>query len=75
MITFITDLQYEEPDILIAVQHEPLIILSETGKEIDRLMPPESGWSHTLLCEYAEHNPEQSGEAYLGETWVGSSEV
>ncbi|MGR5178869.1 hypothetical protein [Vibrio mediterranei] len=80
MITFITDIRKDdEPDILTAVKHEALLIVSIEGQLLNRFEAPMLGWSHESLCALSDTFPKQwsvcGADALLGEQWVGSSEV
>ncbi|EMA8657040.1 hypothetical protein EHJ13_22135 [Cronobacter dublinensis] len=75
MITYITDQQYGEPDILTLHQYETLIISSLAGKELLKVAAPETGWTHEALCAIQPAESEEAADAYLGAQWVGSTEV
>jgi hypothetical protein len=73
-ITFITDVREGEPDILSAVSGKPLSIRDENGVIAEHPAPAD-GWTHDALEAKAWVATESAVEAYLGEVWVGSSEV
>lgn len=78
MICFITDIQEGEGDILRPVKHEPLVIRSLEGRLIERVAPPPAGWSHADLQKQASRldpKTRMGADAYLGASWVGSTEV
>lgn len=75
MITYITDQREGEPDILTPVLHEPLIIRTLGGVEILRQKAPQGGWTHDQLTTVQPDNRGEGSEAYLGASWVGSTEV
>lgn len=80
MITFITDQRSGEPDILAGNESKTLVVQDGNGNELLR-MGPVRPWSHEALCELSG----QIGglvptivcpvDAFLGDQWVGSSEV
>ena len=80
MITFVTDqLSPKEPDILTAVKFNTLLIMSLEGQYLARFDAPITGWTHQTLCNMNtlfESAWACCGvDAYLGNQWVGSSEV
>ena len=75
MITFITDLRSDEIEILRPIFKLPLLIKTLSGAVLDTVDAPCCGWSHNALEQYAMANPTQTGDAFIGVTWVGSSEV
>lgn len=78
MITFITDVKPGEQDILTAVCQYPLQVRTLEGEIIDEVTAPENGWTHLLLALEAERLAPFTGggaDAYLGDIWVGSTEV
>lgn len=78
MITFVTDIRLGEVDILSQAQHNVLLIKNLNGDAITSITPPQTGWSHRSLTEVAEDLPpetERGADAYLGNVWVGSTEV
>ena len=86
MVTFITDIQGNEPDILTPVKHGKLKIFItriNSNKEEELLLEkeaPTNGWTDELLWNVNNEIIEltQEGdvlEAYVSSQWVGSSEV
>jgi len=78
MITFITDNQPGEPDILAPLRHEALLIADLSGNVIDWVPPPRGGWTHELLVQAAERyapRTRNGANAFLGGSWVGGTEV
>ncbi|MBF6615539.1 MAG: hypothetical protein ITG07_02315 [Candidimonas sp.] len=78
MITFVTDQEAGEPDILTPVALRELRVLSLQGAEIHREPPPEHGWTHPRLQALAallEGQTQAGADAFLGDDWVGSTEV
>ncbi|EJV9475505.1 hypothetical protein ACT0XK_004373 [Cronobacter sakazakii] len=75
MITYITDQQNGEPDILAPLQSETLIIKSLEGKDLLKVAAPKTGWTHEALCAIQSAESEEGADAYLGAQWVGSTEV
>lgn len=64
-----------EPDLLVGYEHQALVIKDMDEKEIHRMDAPKDGWSHDKLetIDYDSISPEW--DAYLGNQWIGSSEV
>ena len=78
MIYFITDRRPGEPDILPSLVHQPLRITSLDGAPIRTIQPPTDGWTHDRLEREARNLAEitkNGADAWLGTTWVGSTEV
>jgi len=78
MICFITDVWEGEPDILQAVQGEPLQVYGLDGGLIDTIPAPVGGWTHDGLTNQAERltpKTRDGADAYLGSQWVGGTEV
>ncbi len=79
MLTFITDQQRNEPDILSPVKHCSLFLLSLEGQFLARYEAPHTGWTHQALCQMNtlfEPAWTYCGvDAFLGEQWVGSTEI
>ncbi|HCA3195763.1 TPA: hypothetical protein MN540_005071 [Klebsiella pneumoniae] len=74
-ITFITDQRPGEPDILTPVKHGRLVIRDLAGDEIFARNAPETGWTHELLVEVQPSCCEGGANAYLNNSWIGSTEV
>lgn len=78
MICFITDKQGDEPELLTReVIHNDLVIVNDLGEEVARFSAPKDGWRHTSLSLYnsTKNMMGCSFDAYLGNTFVGSSEI
>lgn len=80
MIKFITDQQAEEPDILSPLRNENLIITDLEKKELSRISPVNGPWTHEKLEQVAQELYDNritrhGADAYLGDQWVGSTEV
>lgn len=78
MLHFITDVLGHEPDILPELKHEPLTFRALQGEIIRCWGAPVEGWSHDKLVAIATvHAPltSEGADAYLGNEWVGSTEV
>lgn len=73
-IIFITDVRKGEADILQSVASQPLIIRDSNKEVICEIAAPADGWTHEKLC-CVEFNTDEIADAYLGEQWVGSTEV
>jgi hypothetical protein len=78
MITFITDLQDNETDILRGIRTEPLIIEDLEATEIAQIPAPIGGWTHRSLQSLArelEQKTRRGANAFIGASWVGGTEV
>lgn len=80
MITYITDIRENEPDILKNCLHNPLVIIDENNVELERFEQPINGWTHQLLEKtnsilMSKYDNNMLLEAYLGNQWIGSTEV
>lgn len=80
MLTFVTDIQTtHEPDILATVKDKPLLLLTIDGQLLARYEAPQGGWTHLALCRMNRFImpawSELNIDAFLGEQWVGSSEI
>tara|TARA_Y100001933_G_scaffold192666_1_gene192220 strand:+ start:249 stop:479 length:231 start_codon:yes stop_codon:yes gene_type:complete len=74
-ITFIVDQVDDEPDILTSIAHQNLRILTTAGAALLEVPAPNSGWTQSTL-EYATRDITGLPlDAYLGNSWVGSTEV
>lgn len=75
----ITDLRPGEPDILTPVRHESLVVRVKSHSATHvRIPSPPAGWTHEGLMESASgvHLPiEEPVDAFLGDVWIGSTEV
>lgn len=78
MIFFITNILEGENDILSSIKNEILYIVSLDGILMEKITPPEQGWTHSLLEKQAkilEHKTSLGADAFIGSKWVGSTEV
>lgn len=78
MITFITDERAGELVILEPVYKEDLKVVDLEGRLIEVVEAPRKGWTHQVLQSTAERlavKTSKGAEAYLGDSWVGSTEV
>lgn len=76
-IHFITDQQPGEPDTLADCRHDSLHITDLDGTPICTVAAPTEGWDHWALCQLGVDPVllRDGADAYLGSTWVGSTEV
>lgn len=78
MITFITDVRgSHEPDVLTPVAHQALELRCLDGTVL-LAVPAPGVWTHIALVKLAEEQEaltEGGADAYLGDCWVGSTEV
>lgn len=77
-ITFITDRLPGEPEILAPIRHHSLRIQDLEGKVLANLPCPPGGWTHELLVGQVETlslDLREGADAYLGDDWVGGTEV
>lgn len=65
----------DEPDLLYGFESEPLRIVDDTGQLLALILAPTEGWSHDNLEAADLPKTGHAWEAYLGDQWVGSSEV
>ena len=78
MIQFITDVRGSEPDILTSLSFFSLSIIDLDGAAIQAFDAPCGGWTHSRLVSIAcalESKTAHGAEAYLGTSWVGSTEL
>lgn len=79
MLYFVTDCQPGEPCIIEGHERAPLIIKTMEGEEVLRLAPIQP-WTHERLIglplqDLLGEALDGGANAYLGEQWVGSTEV
>ena len=69
-------INYSEIDLLIGNEHQCLIIKDLDGYITKEINAPKSGYTHELLevIDYFIYSP-NGWDAYLGNIWIGSSEV
>ena len=78
MITFITDIQGNEPEILAPVAGEPLEVRCLVGEILFSAPAPAGGWTNEKLLQVGEsiaHLTGDGADAYIASVWVGSTEV
>lgn len=77
MITFITDQRPGEPDILAPVKFSDLLILDLDGRSLASVAAPVGGWTHEILSRQCANLVDDANgvEAFLGDQWVGSTEI
>lgn len=63
-----------EPDLLQGREKLPLRFICAAGAELANVHAPSGGWTHDGL-EAATPPDAEPWNAYLGEQWVGSSEL
>lgn len=69
-------LDADEPDLLLGYEHCSLRILDLDGEEQVCYAAPKQGWTHESLESVDYHSVSPNGwDAYLGQQWIGSSEV
>ncbi|WP_018984049.1 hypothetical protein [Salinimonas chungwhensis] len=66
----------KEPDLLVGYETLNLIIKDLGGEVVTELPPADGIWTHDALelVDYDKHSP-FGWDAYLGDQWIGSSEV
>lgn len=64
-----------ESDLLSGFESEALRIVDDTGQQVALIPAPAVGWSHDSLEAAAQPQTGHAWDAYLGNQWVGSSEV
>lgn len=76
-VHFITETLPGEPDILHDVKHSDLEYRGLYGRLLSTTQAPECGWNHTLLTsQIPPEIPAGEGiDAFLGDMWIGSTEV
>lgn len=78
MITFVTDVRQGEVAFPYCVFTRPILIYDLDGSKLLKRPAPEIGWTHESLCKLSESLSDitrDGADAYLGSTWVGSTEV
>ena len=76
-MTFITDVRIGETDIIKRVENSPLTVRDFDGNTVVVIMPT-SPWSHSKLMALVDSVNIIAGsawDAWLGDTFVGSSEI
>ncbi|MBW3834711.1 hypothetical protein A6767_10535 [Aeromonas veronii] len=76
---FITDIIGDEPELLtplIAMEPLEIVDLFDRKVVLFRYEAPQGGWTHEALCsQNIPLHKLQGADAYLGNEWVGSTEV
>ena len=79
MITFITDVRgSHEPDVLTPVVALRTLELRGLDSTVLLAVPAPGVWTHAALVRMAEEHAaltEDGADAYLGDCWVGGTEV
>lgn len=67
----------KEPDLLHGNEDKPLIVKDLEKVEVMRFTPPDTGWTHDTIEATAipEHVYFAGCDFYLGDNWIGSTEV
>lgn len=79
MIYLVTDQRAGEEDILTAARKNDFIITDLDGEKLAEFKAPDDGWTHEALNDLVENSATRKltfygADAYLGNTWVGSTE-
>lgn len=65
-----------EPDLLIGNKNKTLTIQELAGKVLASIRPDSTGWTHAqLLVIDIDSMAPEGWDAYLGDEWIGSSEI
>jgi len=80
MITIVTDIKHGEPDVLKPIQKEDLYLKDLDDGVIFRMSPIDGSWTHESLVVTVEQickgcPCDNGADAFLGNTWIGSTEV
>ncbi|MDH0740277.1 hypothetical protein YH64_016390 [Achromobacter sp. LC458] len=75
LIKYVTDQMEGEPDILAALRHQPLLLRGLDGSTLHVQQAPAHGWTHEGLCAVQPESAVIGCDAFLGTSWVGSTEV
>ncbi|MFN1149603.1 hypothetical protein ACJ0RR_002666 [Serratia liquefaciens] len=66
----------KEPDLLIGNENYPLKVQDLAGKVLTSISPDDTGWTHAqLLAIDIDSMAPEGWDAYLGDEWIGSSEI
>ena len=63
-----------EPDLLPGNETKPLRFLAPDGSQLSEVQAPAGGWTHDGL-EAAVQPDAEPWDAFLGDAWIGSSEL
>lgn len=75
LIKYVTDQMDGEPDILVALRHQPLLLRDLDGLILHIQQAPTRGWTHEALCAVQLESVVIGCDAFLGTSWIGSTEV
>lgn len=75
LIKYITDQKEGERDILGALRHQRLLVRGLDGSTLLIQQAPVHGWTHEALCDVQPESAVNGCDAFLGTSWVGSTEV
>jgi hypothetical protein len=66
----------KEPNLLIGNENKGLTIQDLAGKVLASISPDDTGWTHAqLLAIDIDSMAPEGWDAYLGDEWIGSSEI
>lgn len=79
-ICFVTDVREGESDILSGNENKTLSVVNLDGGLITEIVPINGPWTHEKLCSIADKLDslgltQEGADAFLGEQWVGSTEI
>ena len=74
-ITFIVDVLPGEPNFLASVCRKPVRVINEREEVVFSCPAPVNGWTQSSLELVTVDLTEYPLDAYLGEKWIGSTEV
>lgn len=78
-LTLVTDTKAGEQEIINDDNKKnALILIDESGKRLSKLKAPHEGWRHESLidaCKSIQIPALVSIDAFLGDIWIGSTEV
>ncbi|EOR7868432.1 hypothetical protein FYL99_RS25905 [Escherichia coli] len=75
MLTYVTDIQEGETDILTPLKRFPLVIRALDGTKLHMQDAPDQGWTHEALAAVQPDGVNEGADAYLNAQWIGSTEV
>lgn len=75
MLKYITDVREGEHDLLTLNRHQILVIKNLDGMVLHTQVAPPDGWTHIALVSIQPLACSDGADAYLGENWIGSTEV
>lgn len=80
-LCLITNIQEVKTDVLAQNRRQPLRIVTLEGQLVEQIPPPLRGWTHATLFRCSQRDDlaseikHKGAEAYLGTTWIGSTET